>query len=199
MIVAAAFSLLAGASAQRPRRYQFWRSWVRKQFWLFLALYLLAHALLGVLAALLADSAGWRPLDSDWVWNGLIYAAVAESAIRVAPHGFSEDLRGTQTILSRVIEFIIDALNLKSEHAIESALDELSGEGLAAQASYLFMRYVLNDNQIPAGTREVTLKGLEEASDKIADPRTEPEGRGVLENFCLVQFTERQLLPRVIR
>ncbi|HET6571310.1 MAG TPA: hypothetical protein VFG58_07475 [Solirubrobacterales bacterium] len=150
------------------------------------------------MVASLAGPLDWHPFDEDWLWNGLVYAATAQGLVRIEPQAFSEELGSARSVLVRSIAFVIHAVDERSQAAVEAALDALDDSALAAEASYIYSRYVVMDARIPRETRKLLFADLEDAVAKLELPARRVEGRGRLETFCVGQFVERQLLRRAL-
>ncbi len=198
VVTAGGLSLLSGLVAQPPRRYRFWWRWAPLRFIVCLVLYLLGHAALGIVVALLAEPANWHPFE-NWFLAGLSYALVGQGLVRVAPQALSTDLTASHTLLSRFIEFTVTAVNSGCEDKIEAALDALPWESVAAQATWMYERYYLEDERIPADARSLALDELEKAAERLDDDQNHLSGRGTLERFCLRLFLSRELSPRALK
>lgn len=185
-------------ASQPPRRYEFWRRWVPRRFGIGVALYLLVHGVMGVLVGLLASQLDWQPVGEDWLWNGLIYAATAQGGARIAPQSFADELVSSQTVLSRLIEFTVTSMNLGCEDAINKAFDKLNDDQLAAEASYVFQRYIVDEEGPPDAAKDRLLANLEAAIAELHDG-SRLRGRAILERFLINQFLSRQLLPETIK
>jgi hypothetical protein len=198
VLAAGVISLLAGMASQPPRRYEFWRRWVPKRFGIGVVVYLLIHTAMGVLVGLLAVRLDWKPVGGDWLWNGLIYAAAAQGVARIAPQSLADELISSQTILSRLIEFTVTTMNLACEAAINKDLDDLTDDQLAAEASYVFQRYIVDEEGPPDAAKKNILESLEAAIGKLHGA-SHLEGRAILERFLINQFLSRELLPEAIK
>jgi len=198
VITAGVLSLLGGLVAQPPSRYRFWWKWAPLRFVVCLVPYLLGHAALGVVVALLADPANWHPFD-NWFLAGLAYALVGQGLVRVAPQALSTDLTASRTLLSRIINFTVEAVNSGCGDKIEEALDALPWKSIAAQAIWMYERYYLEAERIPPNARSLALEELENAADRLQQDPAHLNGRGTLERFCIRLFLSRELSPRALK
>lgn len=198
VVTAGVLSLLGGLVAQPPSRYRFWWRWAPLRFVLCLVPYLLSHAALGVVVALLADPANWHPFD-NWFLAGLSYALLGQGLVRIAPQTLSANLTASRTLLSRFIDFTVEVINSGCGDKIEQALDALPWESTAAQAIWMYERYYLEDERIPPNARSLALQELENAADRLEADPAHLAGRGTLERFCIRLFLSRELSPRALK
>lgn len=199
VVTAGVLSLLCGLVAQPPPRYRFWRQWASRWFGVGIVFYLGCHAALGVVVALLADPVSWRPFDGNWFLAGLTFTVVGQGLVRVAPQGLTTDFASARTLLSRFIDFTVETLDRRCEDEIEASLESLPWESIAAQATWMYERFIVEDPQVPTEARALLLDQLEKATNELQGDPSHLNGRGTLERLCIRLFVSRELLPRALK
>jgi hypothetical protein len=195
--LAAGASIVLGLASFPFRRYSYWSTWNR--WWLLPAgiLYLVVHALAGLVGAALAAATDWHPTSSE-LWNGLLYgvAGAALMRIRLEDFGFDEAQR-SNSALGLVVMRLTEWMDELAEGRIKQYLDKRDDGAtvrLVQRLDHTYVRPKATPFQLTQFTENVTaaLKDL-----KDSDPIHHGSGRETLRGILLEWYTREHITERI--